>query len=805
MIKEFEKIPKEVYAEAEKYGVFRDAVRIALRCDKNPDGVFCDSWILITDDEILIIGGINLVVPKKNVKKSDPKKLTVRFGKISADTIPLKELCGFKTERLASGCILTAYDKACGNYKLITYASRQCEEDLSELCNLLNPPEQQSASFPDADERISGEAFSGAPGGPPGGPGGGPGGPGGTHGQTPKGAPGGKRSREEECCPKCGRKYPNPDTKICPYCTKKLSVIKTLFSFVKKYKFSVILIFISMGLMSALSVISPYVSSEFFYDKVLTEGGEFYGQVLLVIGLIVSLKVISLLVEMVSNIIQARVVPKFVYDLKKTIFLAVEKMSLSFFTNRRTGSLMNQVNGDANTIYWFFIEGLPYLIINILQTAAVVCVVFFIDWRLALIALAFCPLAILFSKYLFNSMNKLHARRYSASRSMSGVLSDVLAGVRVVKAFSREKDEIERFDKRSDAEAKASQNVNVFSGIAFPSLSFLFVISSALVTAIGGYFVITGQMTYGKLLAFTAYTAMLYSPLNFFVNITQSITNCFNATFRLMEVMDAEPDVVEAENPVSPENITGRVTFDRVSFGYDKTRRVINDVSFDIEAGGTIGIVGHTGAGKSTIVNLLIRLYDPDEGTIMLDGINTRDLSFKAIRDNIAIVSQETYLFHGTILDNIKYAKPDATNEEVITAAKISGAHDFIMKLPDGYETEIGWGHKDLSGGERQRVSIARAILRDPKILILDEATSAMDTKTERSIQTALEKLCRGRTTIMIAHRLSTLRGCDKLLVIEKGRVAEAGTHKELIEKRGIYFKLYSLQYEALKNAGVEE
>ena len=804
MLKEFDKIPDEVFNEAEKYGVLRDKVEYALRVDKNRDGVYCDNWILITEDEILQIGGINLVVPKRNVRRHTRDRLTVKFGKISADTLDRKSLSEYKTEKLTSGCIVTALNSGTGNYSLITYASGEKEEDLRELCALLSPDGEKKSEEKGHEDTPAQSPMRrhGGPGGPPPG-GGGPGSFGGPHG----GGPGAKlHGKDDDKCPKCGRKYPNPETKICPYCTKKMSVVKTLFSFLGKYKFRVFLIFLSMALMSVLSIISPYISSQFFYDRVLTDKNDkFYGQILLVVGMIVMLKVLSLLVEMVSNIIQARVVPRFVYDLKKTIFLAIEKMSLAFFTNRRTGSLMNQVNGDANTIYWFFIEGFPYLVINILQTVSVLVVMFFIDWRLSLVAVGFCPVAVLASSFLFSNIRKLHARRYAASRSMSGVLSDVLAGVRVVKAFSRERDEIERFDRKSDEEALASKRVSVFSGIAFPSVSMLFILSSVLITGIGGYFVITGQITYGVLLAFTAYAAMLYSPLQFFVNITQSITNCFNATFRLMEVMEAEPDVAEAENPISLEKVDGRVTFDRVSFGYDKTRKVINDVSFDIDAGGTIGIVGHTGAGKSTLVNLLIRLYDADEGRILLDGVNVRELSFRTIRDNIAIVSQETYLFHGTILENIRYAKPDAGNEEVITAAKIAGAHDFIVKLPDGYETMIGWGYKDLSGGEKQRVSIARALLRDPKILILDEATSAMDTRTERAIQAALEKLCEGRTTIMIAHRLSTLRSCEKLLVIEKGEVAEAGTHRELIRQKGIYFKLYTLQYEALKNAGVEE
>lgn len=788
---EFDRIPDEVFAEGENLGVLKKDILFAAHADKDPDGVFCDNWVLITEEEIVMIGGINVVLPKDKVKWHDPKKLTVKYSKISCSRLDRAHLSDYKTEKQISGCIMTAYNKETGSYQLITYLTGQFEEDFIELCHLLNDEKKDEG-------REEGED---APKGPPMGRHGGPP-PMGGHGH---GGHGRKKKKEDEFCPKCQRRYPDPHNKICPHCMDRAGVVKRLFSFVKKYKFSVLMILLAMALVSAIGVISPYISSGFFYDQVLTEGGEFYGQVLLVIMIIVSLKVLSLLVDMVNNIITARIVPKLVYDMKKTIFDSVERLSLGFFTNRRTGALMNQVNGDANTIYWFFVDGLPYLIVNVVQTVAVAVLMFFIDWRLSLVALVFCPLSFWLVKLLSEKMKKLHAKRYSASRSMNGQLSDVLSGVRVVKAFSREKEEIQRFESKSRRLADADKTVGVFAGTAYPGVTFLFTLSSILVLAVGGWLVIEGDMTYGTLMTFTAYSSMLISPLMFFVNITQSIANCFNATYRLMEVMDAEPDVKEAEDPVHLEKLSGDVSFDRVTFGYDKTRKIIEDVSIDIPAGSKIGIVGHTGAGKSTIANLLIRLYDTDMGKISIDGNDVRDLSFDTLKKNIAIVSQETYLFQGTVLDNIKYAKPDATVEEVITAAKISGAHDFIIKLPDGYSTRLGWGYKDLSGGERQRVSIARAILMDPKILILDEATSAMDTKTERSIQAAIEKLTKNRTTIMIAHRLSTLRDCEKLFVIEHGKVAEEGSHAELIQKKGIYFKLYTLQYQALKNAGVEE
>ena len=799
---EFDRIPKEVFSEAEKYGIREDDILFAAHADKDPSGVFCDNWVLVTETEIVMIGGIHLVLPKEGARWNDKQKLCVKFSKISVTRLDRTKLSDYKTEKQISGCIVTAFDSEIKSYVLVTYLTCQYEEDFQELCCLLNEEKKEDGNgAPESNEEHP--AHGGPrPSGPP--PMGGPGGPGGPPRHHGHGGMG-KGRKKDDYCEKCGRRFPDPHNKICPHCMDKGSVIKKLMSFLGRYKYSVLVILLAMAAVSAVGVISPYVSSGFFYDQVLTVGGKFYGQVLLVIFIIVTLKIVSLLVDMVNNIITARIVPKFVYDIKKTIFDSIEKLSLGYFTNRRTGALMNQVTGDANTIYWFFVEGLPYLIVNVVQTVAVAVLMFFIDWRLSIVALVFCPLCFWLIKLLSLKMRKFHAKRYSASRSMNGLLSDVLAGVRVVKAFSRENEEISRFNKRSAALADTDKQVSIFAGTAYPGVTFLFTLSSILVLGVGGWFVIMGEMTYGTLMTFTAYSSMLISPLMFFVNITQSITNCFNATYRLMEVMDAEPEVFEKENAETIDDFKGAVSFEGVTFGYDKTRKVIENVSMDIPAGSKIGIVGHTGAGKSTIANLLIRLYDADMGRITIDGKDVRDLTFNTMRENIAIVSQETYLFQGTILDNIRYAKPEATMEEIITASKISGAHDFIIKLPDGYSTRLGWGYKELSGGERQRVSIARAILRDPKILILDEATSAMDTKTERSIQTALEKLTENRTTIMIAHRLSTLRDCEKLFVIEHGKVAEEGTHAELIQKKGIYFKLYTLQYQALKNAGVGE
>jgi ATP-binding cassette subfamily B protein len=296
----------------------------------------------------------------------------------------------------------------------------------------------------------------------------------------------------------------------------------------------------------------------------------------------------------------------------------------------------------------------------------------------------------------------------------------------------------------------------------------------------------------------------LLDPLAFFVRFFQRGVHTVNAFQRLFEIMDAVPDVIETEDPVKIADLKGGVEFKEIEFSYAKNSKIIYGVSFSIDPGRALGIVGHTGAGKSTLANLLTRLYDVNKGEILIDGVNIKRLSFEDLHSMISIVSQETYLFMGSIADNIKYAKQDATPEEIIKAAKIASAHDFIMKQPDGYQTRIGRGQRDLSGGEKQRISIARAVLKNPKILIMDEATAAMDTETERQIQRALSYLTKDRTTIIIAHRLSTLRDVDKLIVMENGKMTESGTHAELIAKKGAYFNLYKMQAQALKSIGIE-
>ncbi len=761
-----DRIPDHVYDSLRKEGVDTDKIMIATYCDMNRAHVFCDTYVVVTANSIYVISGtVAIDGAGHNKKQIDRVWNETLFEEYSVENI--KEL---KLEEMQSSARLTAKLES-GDYAFLTAMTNTCRS--SVLIFIKYFERMKKGEITSVDFEIDDDD-----------------------------------KPESRCCPKCGMRYPDKDRKVCPKCMEKGKLYRRFGMFLVKYKGYIAVMLLSLLLLTGASILIPYFSNEFFYDEVLREDGSFFGELLLVIGLIVGTRILSQIFTVINGRISAKIAARIVYDLKMTVFTSIEKLSLSFFNGRQTGALMTQVNNDSNTIYYFFCDGIPYFLINVVQVI-VICVLLFVENPLlALCSLFTVPLFFLIILKSYRKEMKLHAKSYSGSRKLNSQLSDVLTGMRVVKAFSRERAETERFEGTSRHAARYQKNLSVFNNYVYPSLGLILYLGNIIALGVGGWMVISGynDFSYGQLIKFVAYVNMIYSPMYFFADMIDWSASSTNALQRLFEIYDTEPDITEKEDAVTPEEIHGDVEFKNVEFSYIKNHKVIDNVSFDVKAGKTLGIVGHTGAGKSTVVNLLMRLYDSDEGEIFVDGYNVKDLSFKALYENIAIVSQETFFFIGTILDNIRYAKPDASLEEVVKAAKLSGAHDFIIKLPDAYHTKIGFGFKDLSGGEKQRLSIARAILRDPKILILDEATAAMDTETEKRIQGAITELTKGKTTIMIAHRLSTLRDADELIVIEHGKVAERGTHKELLTiEDGVYKKLYTLQEEALKNAGIAE
>ncbi|MBR2951833.1 MAG: ABC transporter ATP-binding protein [Clostridia bacterium] len=762
---ELDRLPPDILSIAEEKGIRYEDILITFYTDKNADFGVADTYILVTGQRLLSVCGTRALEKRVGRHSYTTEHLRGVFHIDSIEEYALDQLKSFRlTEHLSGASLIVEGEEG---PRLLAVMSGFCKQSAQVFVRYANRLLKEGRVTVDEED-------------------------------LPK----------NHACPTCGMRYPDKNRHICPHCMKRGSLFGRMLKFFFKYKGYLIVTLLSLLAMTLLGTLTPYLSSGFFFDEVLDEGGSFYGRVAFLLFLIVGTRLITAFFTMVNNYVTSVIAARVVYDLKKVIFGSIGRLSLGFFTARQTGGLMTQVNRDSNTIYEFFCDGVPYFIVNIVQTVVLAVLLFVINPLLALCSLCTVPLFLFVMKWLYKNQSRLHARCYSGSSRLNSFLADVLSGIRVVKAFSREQDEIGRFDERNRRVAESDRNLAVYNNYVFPLSSLILYAGNIIAWAVGGFMVMKGigGMTYGSLLTFIAYINMIYTPMNFFVTMVNRTADCSNAMQRLFEIMDARPEVSEKENPVRIEKFRGDVTFREVDFSYNKSRKVIDSVSFSVKAGERLGIVGHTGAGKSTLANLLIRLYDTDSGDILIDGYSVRDLAFEDLYRNIAIVSQETYLFVGTVLDNIRYACPDATPQEVISAAKLAGCHDFIMKMPDGYETRIGFGYKDLSGGERQRISIARAILRDPKILILDEATAAMDTETERRIQEAIERLTVGKTTIMIAHRLSTLREADFLVVIEGGRIAERGTQSELLQKEdGVYRKLYTLQQEALKNAGIAE
>ena len=612
-------------------------------------------------------------------------------------------------------------------------------------------------------------------------------------------------------CPKCGTVYPDQHRRVCENCTNKKGILIRLLSYFKDFKLQLICVLLCLLASSAISLLNPIISGQILFDQVISapsfdaNGVQITGKlheiryVYVLIAVIVGMAVVSLLITILQNRANAHMSTNVTKNMRNDIFSAMSKLSLSYFNQNQTGRLINRVNYDAAKIRNFYIDGVPHLIVHVLNFIGLTIFLFSINWKLTLIVFIPVPVIVIIFKVMLPKLWRAFTKQWRASSSFNAMLGDSLNGVRVVKAFAKEADEGARFFRYSRKLTEANLKANVISIMIFPVVSLLVGMSSQAIWGFGGIEVMGSRMTYGELTTYIGYTGMIFGPLNFFSTFTNLITDTINAASRMFETLDMIPEINDAENPVHLDSVKGNIKFDNVCFHYTPNKPILKDVSFEIKAGEHVGLVGHTGSGKSTIANLITRMYDTISGSISIDGTNVKEIEIQSLRRNVAVVSQEIYLFAGTIADNIRYAKPDATMEEVIAAARAANAHDFIMSLPEGYESCIGIGYRSLSGGERQRVSIARALLLKPSLLILDEATAAMDTETERLISEAVDKLIEGRTTITIAHRLSTLKNCDRLMAVEHGRIAEEGTAEELLEKKGVYYKLWTLQTEQMK------
>lgn len=488
---------------------------------------------------------------------------------------------------------------------------------------------------------------------------------------------------------------------------------------------------------------------------------------------------------------------KMEYNMRNEIFSHYQKLSFSFFDNQKVGQLMSRVTNDLFEISELFHHGPEDIIISIIKLAGSFAILLSVNWKLALVAFAIVPVMLLYALYFNVKMKRAFVKNRARIADINAQIEDNLSGIRVVKSFANEEIEMKKFKAGNDRFVQSKKESYRYMGLYHSGLGAFTTFISVVVIAVGAVFITKNIITITDLITFLLYINNFTDPIKKLISFTEQFQNGASGYTRFLEILSIHPDIVDQTNAITLTHALGDITFQDVSFHYEEnTEAVLSNLNLHVNSGEYIALVGTSGVGKSTLCSLIPRFYDVSSGQILIDGTDIRNYTLKSLRDNIGIVQQDVYLFTGSVMDNIRYGRPNATEAEIVAAAQNANAHEFIMNLPEGYDTYIGQRGIKLSGGQKQRLSIARVFLKNPPVLIFDEATSALDNESERVVQESLEKLAKGRTTFVIAHRLSTIRNAQKILVLTESGIAESGTHQELLDQNGIYAELYNMQFQ---------
>lgn len=618
-------------------------------------------------------------------------------------------------------------------------------------------------------------------------------------------------------CPKCGRTLSAPGVK-CINCEGKRKVISRLAVYLKPELKTLIFSVIISVITTTLALVPPYLTKT-LVDTILKEGNTASTVIdlsnilelpigktmtakesLIMIGiLLATILIVRHALGAVRGYYLRRSGDRIVKSLRDDVYEHAQHLPMSFYDKTSTGSVINRISGDSSTLQSFMLRITQEVVVQFFKMIGIIVIMVAMNPSLALYSLIPVPFVVVGSRIFSKKIAPFYRRIWRRSAAVSGVLTDTIPGIRVIKSFTNEKNATDLFESKTqewyDTDIQAGKMLNVYPAVVNTFVGF----GSVVIWMLGGLAVLkvtggaVGDLTAGTLVSFISYASMFYEPVNFFANLNDSYQNALSSAERIFDILDAEPEHDFGKGKTLPE-MKGKIEFRHVTFSFDRTKKVLEDINITIEPGDIVGIVGTTGSGKSTLVNLFLRYYDHYQGKILVDGVDIRKIDMEYYRSQIGYVQQEPMMFHDTIFNNIAYGNTSYSVDDVMHAADIANAHEFIVRQPDGYDAVLGERGVGLSGGERQRLSIARAVLKNPSILVFDEATASVDSETEHLIQDAIERLISGRTTIMIAHRLSTLSKANKIIVVDNGKILEFGSPEELLAKKGKYWKLVQIQ-----------
>jgi len=563
--------------------------------------------------------------------------------------------------------------------------------------------------------------------------------------------------------------------------------LKALYSLARPYKGRTTIAILSLLGATAVGLAPPYLVGR-AVDEVR------HGRTGLLVHLVIAfvlVGVFGVLFSYVQTYYTGWTGERMLADLRNHLFRHLQRLSLGFYERNRAGVIISRLTNDVEALDQLVTDGVTSLVQNTLTLVGTAVLLFFLDWRLALASLTVMPAMTLATAWFRKRSGRAYRSVRETLGAVTATLAEDIAGMRVLQSFTRERAARQNFHDVSDAYRVSNMQTVTLSGLYFPFVDFLSSAATAVVLGYGGWLAFHGEVSIGVLVAFLGYLSNFFDPVQQLSQLYNTFLSAVAALDKITDLLDETPEVQDAPDSVELQHITGRVAFENVRFSYGRGPEVLHGIDLDVPAGTTVALVGHTGAGKSTIAKLLARFYDPTEGRITIDGTDLRDVSQSSLRRQLGIVPQEGFLFAGTVAENLAFGRPEATRQEIVAATRAVGAEEFVNRLEDGYETQLGERGSRLSLGQRQLVAFARALLADPRILILDEATSSVDIGTERTIERALRRLLHGRTAFIIAHRLSTIRDADLIVVLEHGKVVEQGTHDELLQKQGLYLSLY--------------